>query len=57
MPTDQSPHYLIIQVCQGDMVVVVVVFFFWGGVTRDEICMDYPPFALPYVVSYSITVV
>ena len=57
MPTDRSPHYLIIQVCQGDMVVVVVVFFFWGGVTRDEICMDYPPFALPYVVSYSITVV
>ena len=55
MPTDQSPHYLIIQVCQGDMVVVVV--FFGGGVTRDEICMDYPPFALPYVVSYSITVV
>ena len=53
MPTDQSPHYLIIQVCQGDVVVVVVGV----GVTRDEICMDYPPFALPYVVSYSITVV
>ena len=52
MPTDQSPHYLIIQVCQGDMVVVVV----GGGGQGMKYVWTIPPLRWkPYFVSYSIS--